>query len=91
MFFLQLCVEYTTHTILSLLILNFLLLYAAGSAGDPNAPQLILDNRAVILEYANARLESSSEHGRGDRRDRRPVKSDWLCEVVCCACSNPKL
>jgi len=60
---------------------------AAGSAGDPNAPQLIIDNRAVVLDYARDRdrdrdRERGSRVERGD--DRRPatVKSDWLCEKV---------
>ena len=63
------------------------MLVAAGSAGDPNAPQLIIDNRAVVLDYARDRdRERGSRFGGpasgGD--DRRPaaVKSDWICEKV---------
>ena len=59
----------------------------AGSAGDPNAPQLIIENRAVTLEYARDNRSSSSHSGSsagsgggGDRRG--PIKTDWLCDKV---------
>ena len=63
----------------------------AGSAGDPNAPQLIIENRAVTLEYARDNRSSSSHSGSsagsggGDRRG--PVKTDWLCDKVRCLTS----
>lgn len=74
----------------------------AGSSGDPNAPQLIVDNRAVTLEYArefNRSVSSGSGGsasiygnggGREDDRDRgddrKPIKCDWLCDA--CGCQN---
>lgn len=55
----------------------------AGSAGDPNAPQLIVENRAVQLEYAKDLAEKRKEF-RGGKDDRRggEGKTDWLCEAV---------
>jgi hypothetical protein len=61
----------------------FCLLLPAGSTGDPNAPQFIVENRAVTLEYAR-----EGDRSRGTDRDggpggsRRPIKTDWLCESV---------
>ena len=61
----------------------------AGSAGDPNAPQLIIDNRAVQLEYARDMSDKKKDFNQNNRfnndrgkDDKRPVKTDWLCEAV---------
>jgi hypothetical protein len=57
--------------------------YIAGSAGDPNAPQLIIENRSVTIEYAR---EQADRRGKDDfmKRDdkHRGMKGDWLCEAV---------
>eukprot|EP00599_Poterioochromonas_sp_BG-1_P015631 CAMPEP_0173159692 /NCGR_PEP_ID=MMETSP1105-20130129/17294_1 /TAXON_ID=2985 /ORGANISM="Ochromonas sp., Strain BG-1" /LENGTH=671 /DNA_ID=CAMNT_0014078241 /DNA_START=620 /DNA_END=2635 /DNA_ORIENTATION=+ len=65
----------------------------AGSAGDPNAPQLIIDNRAVQLEYARDMSDKKKDFNQNNRfnndrgkDDKRPVKTDWLCEA--CGCHN---
>ena len=69
---------------------------AAGSVagGDRNAPQLIVDSRAVVLEYARPGSEHRPLEHDGDRGGnnngnggRAPLphsalKSDWLCESV---------
>lgn len=59
---------------------------SAGSAGDPNAPQLIIDNRAVVLDYARDRdKERGPRYGSAPSTvdERKPVvKSDWICEKV---------
>lgn len=68
--------------------------HSAGSAGDRNAAQLIIENRAVLIEYA--RGDNDKREPRGDRervrdRDREgahgpgtgAAKSDWLCDSVC--------
>ena len=63
----------------------------AGSAGDRDAPQLIIENRAVTVEFARDRdrdFDRSRDHrdpvsgSRHDQTSRRPVKSDWLCDTV---------
>lgn len=58
---------------------------SAGSAGDMNAPQLIVENRAVTLEYARDSTHpsqvSGSSEGLGHRGDQQ-IKSDWLCDTV---------
>jgi hypothetical protein len=64
----------------------------AGSAGDRDAPQLIIENRAVTVEFARDRdregrdYDRSRDHrdpgSRHDQTSRRPVKSDWLCDTV---------
>jgi len=59
----------------------------AGSAGDPNAPQLIIDLRAVTIEYArddrkgNAGKKGEFPGARGVREEKKP-RTDWLCEVT---------
>jgi hypothetical protein len=54
---------------------SFLFPFVAGSTGDPNAPQLIVGNRGVQLQYAKEQ-EKKFEH---------PVfnDKDWSCEAVC--------
>lgn len=65
----------------------------AGSMGDEKAPQLIVENRAVMIDYATPRSEgdhsaSSSSSSSGDVYSRRgggheaAAKSDWLCGTV---------
>jgi len=74
-------------------------LFPAGSCGDPNASQLIVDNRAVTIEYArelqnrNRNERDEDFHHPSDKEDRRrlpgngygppPVKCDWICDSVC--------
>jgi len=75
----------------------------AGSCGDPNAPQLIVDNRSVTLEYARDssrptgrdrdRERDRFEHHREDlyERDRdRDDKRMVKCDWLCdsCGCQN---
>jgi RNA recognition motif-containing protein len=69
------------HNITALLICCWLL---AGSAGDMNAPQLIVENRAVTLEYARDSVSSGQQAGRGggEGRGDPQSKSDWLCDTV---------
>jgi hypothetical protein len=62
------------------------LAHEAGSCGDEKSPQFIVENRAVILEYAR---ESVEAHRQGqkkwngeDRPKKESGKSDWLCEQV---------
>lgn len=68
----------------------------AGSAGDQNAPQLIIENRAVMLDYARpdqnpgsgwapaaAAVSAARDRPAGDNRAPR---TDWLCES--CGCQN---
>ena len=64
-------------------------IFLAGSAGDPNAPQLIVDNRSVTIEYGDKRKENNSlgtrsgpGGGVGGDFHQKPVRSDWLCEAV---------
>lgn len=52
----------------------------AGSAGDMNAPQLIVENRAVTIEYARER--QGDTRARFEENKSRPVRSDWLCAGV---------
>lgn len=59
----------------------------AGSMGDSNAPQLIVENRAVMIDYAAPRSQDDhSTGGPGDSHRRisesTVAKSDWLCETV---------
>jgi len=63
----------------------------AGSAGDRDAPQLIIENRAVTVEFARDRERDferrDRDPGRHDQQtSRRSVKSDWLCDT--CSCHN---
>ena len=45
--------------------------FIAGSAGDPDAPQFIIGNRAVTLEYAkDEKKERDTRNDRGSRSDR---------------------
>lgn len=63
----------------------------SGSLGDQNGPQLIVDGRAVMIDFATprsvidhssgAKFSSSDSHRRGDRESSS--KGDWLCETVC--------
>lgn len=58
----------------------------AGSAGDPNAPQLIVENRSVSIEYGREQADRRGKEDHNKRDDKtRSVKTDWLCEAV----SNP--
>ena len=63
------------------------MLFIAGSTGDPNAPQLIIDMRSVTLEYAKDNKKyginnnSQSDNQQDNRDSNRPIRSDWLCEV----------
>ena len=56
--------------------------------GDPNAPQLIIENRALTMEYAREREQRprSELHGNSfgteDKSVPRVLKSDWLCDQV---------
>lgn len=47
----------SVYFVLSIASSNFIYTSAAGSAGDPNAAQLIVENRAVTLEYARESTE----------------------------------
>lgn len=55
--------------------------HTAGSSGDRKAPQLIVDNRAVTLEYARDQ-ESRPRDGDREGSRRPPPKTDWLCDQV---------
>lgn len=61
-------------------------MYIAGSAGDPQAAQLIIDNRSTTIEYARPQSSSSamtdSYHGHSHGSLARVVRSDWSCESV---------
>lgn len=57
-----------------ILYLSDVFLCLAGSAGDPDAPQLIVDSRAVSIDYA---AEKKGFEG----RDKRMIPSDWICEA----------
>ena len=67
----------------------------AGSAGDPYAPQFIVENRAVILEYAREKTPSTYEpkgasgaagaaaSAAGSGADKKAsFRSDWMCTKV---------
>jgi hypothetical protein len=60
----------------------------AGSMGDQNSPQLIVGNRAVMIDYASPRggtadhPHSSSSGSSGGGGDAAANKCDWLCETV---------
>ncbi len=62
----------------------------AGSAGDMHAPQFIVENRAVTLEYAKDIVKGSTHDGHlssGGRGGQGAsgggiIKCDWLCESV---------
>jgi hypothetical protein len=64
-----------------LILFSRLLKHTAGSSGDPKAPQLIVENRAVTLEYARDQ-ESRPRDGDREGSRRAPPKTDWLCEQV---------
>ena len=73
--------DYFYWEILTVNVVFFCLV--AGSSGDPNAPQLIIENRAVILDYAKDR----------NPLERNPntissvaTKADWACSK--CQCLN---
>mmetsp|Transcript_31733 Transcript_31733/g.43291 ORF Transcript_31733/g.43291 Transcript_31733/m.43291 type:complete len:582 (+) Transcript_31733:501-2246(+) len=59
---------------------------------DPNGPQLIIENRAVLLEYARDRAAAgdfgggSKERGFGSSGGVSHGQSDWLCSA--CSCHN---
>lgn len=65
-------------------------LCSAGSWGDVNAPQLIIENRAVALDYARDEPPGAGHYGHGGpqgappgaRGGGAPAKSDWLCDAV---------
>jgi hypothetical protein len=59
-----------------------LLQRSAGSTGDPHAPQLIVENRSVTLEYARPDERRVNDRDRPRDEKRGGVKSDWLCEAV---------
>jgi len=59
----------------------------AGSAGDPDAPQLIIENRGVTIEYAREQNDKRGKEGgggggMGGRFEERKVRTDWLCDAV---------
>jgi hypothetical protein len=58
------------------LIFLFPFLFVAGSTGDPNAPQLIVGNRGVQLQYAKEQ-EKKHENFNSAFNDK-----DWSCEAV---------
>ena len=78
------CSCYIVKWILRVFNLSSLSTLLAGSAGDPNAPQLIVENRAVMLDYTKDR----------NPLDRNPnatssvatKAADWTCSK--CQCSN---
>lgn len=58
----------------------------AGSAGDANALRLRILDRDMLLDYA--RSDQSPHTGHQVNReshggDRRPPRTDWLCDMVC--------
>mmetsp|Transcript_22236 Transcript_22236/g.20211 ORF Transcript_22236/g.20211 Transcript_22236/m.20211 type:complete len:617 (+) Transcript_22236:3-1853(+) len=63
----------------------------AGSAGDPKAPQLIVDMRAVTLEYSrddgNERKDKLNRFNEKSSEDipAKKIRTDWLCD---CGCQN---
>jgi hypothetical protein len=59
-----------------ILIFLFPFLFVAGSTGDPNAPQLIVGNRGVQLQYAKEQ-EKKHENFNSAFNDK-----DWSCEAV---------
>ncbi len=71
---------------------NFICLgpYEAGSCGDPRAPQFIVENRALTLDYArddqirdpSSRPPPPSGSGSGRGGASSGVKTDWLCDSV---------
>ena len=56
--------------------------------GDDKAPQLIVENRAVIIDYATPRSDHPSSSVEIARRGisggggEASAKSDWLCDTV---------
>lgn len=58
----------------------------AGSVGDPDAPQLIIDNRAVALDYGDSKRQSRGHRDGSDRGSHHDsanqAKGDWLCDKV---------
>lgn len=60
----------------------------AGSWGDSSAPQLIIENRAVTLDYArdNQRGYTGPIAGNSERDHSRAPRTDWLCDA--CGCQN---
>jgi hypothetical protein len=63
---------------------------AGSSGGDSNAAQFIVDNRAVLLEYARdgsdraADKDGSNPRYMGNRDGKKSYtpRSDWLCASV---------
>lgn len=56
----------------------------AGSAGDAQAAQLIIDNRSTYIEYAR---DNGAHPRHGSMHNKPPpMKSDWACES--CGCNN---
>lgn len=76
--------------VISSCLLTWWNFFTAGSYGDPKAPQLIIDNRAVVLDYARALTERKDRYGTGTDsqggvqgvHDKPKFRSDWLCEKV---------
>ena len=57
----------------------------AGSVqgGDANAPQLIVESRAVTLDFATPRdPDRDGDRGRDHHVSSGDNKSDWLCDTV---------
>ena len=54
----------------------------AGSLGDQNGPQLIVDGRAVTMDFATPRAEHSTANASSSRHCDAASKGDWLCETV---------
>eukprot|EP00604_Paraphysomonas_vestita_P000531 CAMPEP_0174825920 /NCGR_PEP_ID=MMETSP1107-20130205/43266_1 /TAXON_ID=36770 /ORGANISM="Paraphysomonas vestita, Strain GFlagA" /LENGTH=838 /DNA_ID=CAMNT_0016058065 /DNA_START=1649 /DNA_END=4165 /DNA_ORIENTATION=- len=84
----------------------FMATFAGSSGGNFNAPQLIVENRAVTLEYAREPAGGHGSHrntgndSNSSKKDHHPIKRDWLCDscgyqnfarrVLCYRCSLPK-
>jgi hypothetical protein len=68
-----------------------MLISAGSSGGDSNAAQFIVDNRAVLLEYAREGGDKTTSKEGGNprylgsnREGKKPYapRSDWLCASV---------
>jgi hypothetical protein len=59
----------------------FLVTAGSTSKGDGSSPQFIVDNRAVILEFARADIDGHRS-GNDPTPDRDPSKADWICDRV---------
>lgn len=67
-------------------VVFWLRFFVAGSHGDRHAPQFIVENRAVLLEYAREKPPSTYEpkHGgaSGGEYKKSAPRSDWMCTNV---------